>query len=223
MKKELIKCNKRGRLLGIFIGVALSLSVSAETADAGASAWNFDVYVDDKKVGTHLFEVVGDATQRRVQSIADFKLKVFFVPAYSYRHTNVERWANDCLLEFDASTRINGKQTQVTGTSSDSGFTVRKESERQVLPNCVMTFAYWNPEFLKQKRLLNPQTGEFVDVSVELLGQDTLEVRGQRVAADRYKVTGRNIELLLWYSPDDEWLRLESVAKTGHVIRYELS
>ena len=86
-----------------------------------------------------------------------------------------------------------------------------------------MTFAYWNPAFLQQKRLLNPQTGEFVDVNVELLGSEYLDVRGQQVAAERFRITGRNIELLLWYSSDDEWLRLESVAKTGHIIRYELS
>jgi hypothetical protein len=29
--------------------------------------------------------------------------------------------------------------------------------------------------------------------------------------------------LTLWYSPDDEWLALESVAEGGHIIRYELS
>jgi len=215
--------SNRHRILVALAGTLLSLSVVAEIQHAASSEWNFDVYIDDKKVGTHLFEVVGDGAERQVQSVADFKLKVFFVPAYSYRHTNAERWANDCLLEFNARTRINGKQTQVTGTSSDSGFTVQKEADQQLLPNCVMTFAYWNPEFLKQKRLLNPQNGEFLDVNVELLGVDELEVRGQRVAAERYKVTGRNIELLLWYSLNDEWLRLESVAKTGHVIRYELS
>jgi len=213
----------RGQFLGVLVGMALSLSGFAEAPQAETSAWNFDVYIDDKKVGTHLFEVVGDGAERQVQSTADFKLKVLFVPAYSYRHTNVERWADDCLLEFNANTKINGKQTQVIGTSSDGGFTVQKAAEKEVLPNCVMTFAYWNPEFLKQKRLLNPQTGEFLDVTVELLGADMLEVRGQQVAAERYKVTGRNIELLLWYSPNEEWLRLESVAKTGHVIRYELS
>lgn len=223
MRNEPMKRSDRGRILGVLLGMVLSLSGFAEPQHAETSAWNFDVYIDDKKVGTHLFEVVGDGAERQVQSVADFKLKVFFVPAYSYRHTNSERWANDCLLEFNASTRINGKQTQVTGTSSDRGFTVRKASERQLLPNCVMTFAYWNPEFLKQKRLLNPQTGEFLDVTVEMLGADVLEVRGQPVAAERYKVTGRNIELLLWYSPNEEWLRLESVAKTGHIIRYELS
>jgi len=86
-----------------------------------------------------------------------------------------------------------------------------------------MTFAYWNPEFLDQTRLLNPQTGEFVDVSIEELGGDVLQVRGVEVPATRFKLTAKQIDLTLWYSADDEWLALESVAKGGRTIRYELS
>jgi hypothetical protein len=50
-----------------------------------------------------------------------------------------------------------------------------------------------------------------------------LEVRGQTVDATRFKLTANEIDLTLWYSQDDEWLALESIAKGGHIIRYELS
>lgn len=86
-----------------------------------------------------------------------------------------------------------------------------------------MTFAYWNPEFLEQPQLLNPQTGEFVDIRVEEVGNELLEIRGQTVAATRFSLKAREVDLTLWYSSDDEWLALESVAKGGHIIRYELS
>ena len=39
----------------------------------------------------------------------------------------------------------------------------------------------------------------------------------------RHKLLVIEVNLTLWYSPDDEWLALESVAKGGHIIRYELS
>lgn len=195
----------------------------AEPSGSPSNAWNFDVFLNDKKVGTHLFEVTDNGGQKRVQSVANFKVKILFISAYSYEHTNIESWADDCLLEFKAETAVNGKQSQVSGVSSDTGFTVQREAVRQVLPSCIMSFAYWNPAFLKQDRLLNPQTGEFLDVDVESLGSEVLSVRGQRVAAERFKVTARGIDLLLWYSTNAEWLRLESVAKGGHTIRYELS
>jgi len=40
------------------------------------------------------------------------------------------------------------------------------------LPACVMTFAYWNPDLLGQSRLLNVQTGEYMDVQVRVLGEE---------------------------------------------------
>ena len=73
------------------------------------------------------------------------------------------------------------------------------------------------------RSLLNPQTGEYVDVKVENTGNELLEVQGRSVLATRFKLTARNVDLSLWYSPDREWLALESVAKGGNIIRYELS
>lgn len=86
-----------------------------------------------------------------------------------------------------------------------------------------MTFAYWNPEFLEQPRLLNPQTGEYVDVTVEKVGTETLDVKGRPVNANRYRLTAYEVDLTLWYSNDDEWLALESVAEGDNIIRYERS
>jgi len=206
------------RLSGFLI-VSLLLPVS----QLSANEWNFNVYLDDKKVGTHLFEVIGAEEQRQVQSTANFNVKFLFFSAYRYQHTNTERWADDCLLRFDAKTNVNGEPTEVSGQTGDAGFVVKKSDSQELLPGCIMSFAYWNPEFLKQERLLNPQTGEFLDVDVELMGAETLEVRGQKIAAQRYRITAKDIDLLVWYSNDDEWLGLESVAKTGHIIRYELS
>ena len=86
-----------------------------------------------------------------------------------------------------------------------------------------MTFAYWNPNFLEQSRLLNPQSGEYMPVNVEPLGKQEVMVRGDTVVAQAYRLTARNTELTVWYSDDNEWLGLESVAKGGRIIRYELT
>ena len=87
----------------------------------------------------------------------------------------------------------------------------------------IMTFAYWNPVFLDQPRLLNPQRGEYIDVSVYAVGDEILQVRGQEVTATRFRLTAYETDLTLWYSATQEWLALESVAKGGRLIRYELS
>ena len=195
----------------------------AMTSQVCADEWNFDVYLDEKKVGTHLFEVMDADDQRYVQSTANFDVKILFFSAYSYEHTNIESWADNCLLTFDANTNVNGKPTAVSGATGRHGFIVERASGDELLPDCVMSFAYWNPAFLKEERLLNPQTGDFLDVEIESMGTEYLEVRGEQVVAERYKITAQGIDLMVWYSSNDEWLALESFVKKGRIIRYELS
>jgi len=213
---------KRLVMLCLFV-LTLAPPASALERAVGTSEWDFDVYLNDKKVGTHKFNVSDSDGLRQVVSEASFRYKFLFISAYRYEHSAEERWANDCLVEVDASTNANGKRTEVYGEQSNSGFIVDRDDQSTELPDCVMTFAYWNPEFLEQPRLLNPQTGDYVAVRVDEIGQEILNVRGQAVTATRFKLSADKIDLTLWYSLDKEWLGLESIAKGGHVIRYELS
>ena len=200
---------------------ALVLAAPAEAREK--SRWDFTVYLDQKKIGQHSFEVTNRAGETEVISEAKFKYTILLIPAYRYEHTAAERWSNNCLLGIDSSTDANGDRIEVSGRRTDGGFTVMTDESPARLPECVMSFAYWNPDFLEQPRLLNPQTGEYIDVRVEEAGQDMLEVRGEIVNARRYRLTAYDVDLTLWYSDDDEWLGLESVAEGGRIIRYELS
>jgi hypothetical protein len=209
-------------MIGLF-GLALVSPSSAKGGESDVANWDFDVYLNDKKVGKHSFTVSETDGMKRVQSQANFNVKVLFITAYQYEHSAAERWAGNCLVEFDASTNANGERIRVSGQKTSTGFLIESGESPVKLPECVMTFAYWNPEFLEQPQLLNPQTGEFVDIRVEEVGNELLEIRGQTVAATRFSLKAREVDLTLWYSSDDEWLALESVAKGGHIIRYELS
>ena len=120
-------------------------------------------------------------------------------------------------------TRENDRRFEVQGERRDGTFVIDNGERAEALDSCVMTFAYWNPNFLEQSRLLNPQSGEYMPVNVEPLGKQEVMVRGDTVVAQAYRLTARNTELTVWYSDDNEWLGLESVAKGGRIIRYELT
>lgn len=217
---------KRRILVLVMIALAGLVVAAQARSDEVAELvgrWDFDVYLDDKKVGKHYFEVTEVDGMKRVESEADFKYKILFIPAYRYEHTNSERWVDNCLVRFDARTNANGKRMQAKGEKNGTGFNVAGKDGLVELPECVMTFAYWNPLFLEQPKLLNPQSGEYLDVEVERLQPATLEVRGEMVTANRYRVIAEKMNLTVWYSHDNQWLALESVARGGKIIRYELS
>jgi hypothetical protein len=110
----------------------------------------------------------------------------------------------------------------VRGTQDGERFVVTGTRGQANLPACVMTFAYWNPDLLGQSRLLNVQTGEYMDVQVRVLGEETLTVRGTAQRALRYALETRDFRIDLWYSPNKEWLALESNTEGGRKLRYQI-
>ena len=85
-----------------------------------------------------------------------------------------------------------------------------------------MSFAYWNPEFLKARKLLNSQTGDYEKVTIVKEGEESLLVDGQNIHSIRYSVSGAAAPITLWYAAvDNRWLALESVLKGGRILRYK--
>jgi hypothetical protein len=201
--------------------VASSVAVFAD--DALNETLMFDVFLDGKKIGYHRFEIDGPRSNAAVRSEASFDVKFLFVTAFSYRHSAEEDWAGGCLKQIEARTDSNGKKLNVVGARTSNGFVIDTGEREAELPECVMTFAYWNPGFLEQPRLLNPQTGEYLEVEVEELGSDLVEIAGREIQARSVRLTARQMDITLWYSENSEWLALESVAKGGRILRYELS
>jgi hypothetical protein len=208
------------------VAAALLLVLVSGTSMAGDSSSRtlmFDVFLDGKKIGYHRFEIDGSKSNAAVVSEASFDVKFLFVTAFSYRHSARENWTGGCLEEIEARTDSNGKKLNVVGERAADAFVIDNGDEEARLPECVMSFAYWNPGFLDQSRLLNPQTGEYLDVEVQELGKDVVKLDGREISARSVRLTARQMDITLWYSDNAEWLALESVAKGGRIIRYELS
>ena len=191
--------------------------------DSASKTLMFDVFLDGKRIGYHRFEIDGSRNNAAVRSEASFDVKFLFVTAFTYRHSARENWTGGCLEEIEARTDSNGKELNVVGERTGDAFVIDTGEDEARLPGCVMSFAYWNPGFLEQPRLLNPQTGEYVDVEVQELGKDTVRLDGREIPAMSVRLTARQMGITLWYSENAEWLALESVAKGGRILRYELS
>lgn len=215
------------RLAAIALALIPALAAAAAYATARedtADRWEFDVYVDDKRIGSHVFEIVENGSHQQSVNRAEFRYRLLLIPAWQYSHTNTERWNDDgCLESFEASTRVNGRQSDVSGARTDEGFLVDTGEETTELPRCIMSFAYWDPRFLKQTRLIDPQTGRYLPVSVERLPAEAVRIRGAEVPARAYRVRAERLDVTVFYSERNEWLALESVGKGGRVIRYELT
>ncbi|NNL95324.1 MAG: hypothetical protein HKO64_06840 [Xanthomonadales bacterium] len=206
----------------ILLTALLALSLAPGLVMAQQQEWNFRVFLDDREIGRHDFTLQEQGEAQQINSVADFEYKLLFVKLYEYQHSNTETWKNDCLESIDAKTNANGDRYRVEGEQVAQGFLLRAGSGRELLPACVMTFAYWNPDFLDSTQLLNSQNGELVEVSFSEPEQEELMVRGDLRTAFKYQLQAGDMNIRLWYSETNEWLALESDARGGRVLRYEL-
>ena len=188
-------------------------SIALPAASAVPNDWNFRVLLDGREVGRHQFTLEGAGPERRLRSEAQFEARVLFISLYSYLHEAVERWQGDCLQSMESRTETNGKRQAVSAATRDGRLTVMRPKGRDEHDGCVMSFAYWNPEILKARQLLNSQTGELVPV--------TITVRGQQLAATRHRISAEQVQIDLWYA-DQQWIALEALALGGRRLRYEL-
>ena len=183
--------------------------------------WRFRVFLDDKEIGYHHFYLDDKGDHSQLRTEANFEYRLLFVTLFRYEHENLETWSGDCLKSVRSRTDSNGDQYTVDGLRFEEGFKVMGSEGDADLPRCVMSFAYWNPAFLEQSRLLNTQDGRFLDVEISPPARETLEVRGEVVPSLRYRLKAEDLQLNLWYSEEQEWLALESELDGGRMLRYE--
>jgi len=211
----------------IFLLSCLSIFNVANASSSIDKNWQFTVYLDGDEIGFHNFSIIQKEEHQEIYSSARFNVKFLFINAYSYKHDNVELWQGQCLNSINAVTDDNGDLYNVSGEAENGAFIVNTaennngEKQNKYLP-CIQTFAYWDPEFLKETSLLNSQTGKMVEVDSEFIGNDTLNYKDEEITARHYRLHGKDLQIDLWYSVDNHWLALESLTESGRVVRYAM-
>jgi len=198
----------------------LGLLVSSPALSDGF--WPFEVYLDDQRVGEHHFRTQTAQDSLQLLSEARFDVRILAIPVYRYAHRSEERWKSNCLEQIHATTDDNGTPQEIRGERHSNDFAITVAGKSQMLPACIMTFAYWNPEMLRQSKLLNPQTGEWVPVNIQHLGKDSIQVAEQDQLADHYHLSAPKFEIDLWYDPKGQWVGLDSKLESGGKLRYRL-
>ena len=196
----------------------LTLLLSFFSSNLMADEWNFDVILNDEVIGKHSFKQVGNESH----SIAKFKFK-FMLMNFSYEHDSKETWNEDCLKSIVSKTNDDGEVFNVDGGKSNGKLKVSLNGKEKSLPECIMTFAYWNPKILDQKKLMNSQDAEWLDVAIEDFGMETKNVRGREINTQHYTIQankdGDEVFIIdVWYDNNMSLVGLKSPTPIGDLI-----
>ena len=188
-----------------------------------AEIWDFKVYRMTSLWVSTASPWPGQPQERQVHSDARFSVKLLMINAYSYAHEAKESWAGDCLTGLYTKTDDNGESTEVQGGREKSSFHLVTNQKPTELPECVWTFAYCHPGIIEQKKLLNPQTGEYLPVRFSLKGEDRIKAMGKEINAKHYLLDADKFQIELWYSTENQrWLALDSILEGGRRLRYRI-
>lgn len=187
-----------------------------------ASELVFSVSLDDQPIGEHRFRITGAADARTVESEANFSVKLLGLTVYRYRHQAIEQWRGHCLSALSANTDDGGKTSRVQAQARGDALEVVSPRGTASLPGCVMGFAYWSTAIRGQSQLLNAQTGQYESVQLHHAGREAIDVRGQPLSAERWRIEGTEHPVDIWTLPNGDWVGLDSTVAGGRRLRYRL-
>lgn len=220
-KKALGRMSRWLSMLGM-AGLCCAATVAWAAPLRDAQELRFQVFLNERPIGEHRFQIRESGPKRRVTSVADFSVDFLFVNLYRYRHESRETWRDGCLEAIEARTDDNGERLLVRGADGAGRFAVTGPAGRIEAEGCLKTFAYWDRTFLEQPRLLNPQTGELVDVAVRAQGRDDIDVGRQLLTANKYQLVADGLDIELWYHDTLGWVGLASDVGDGRRLIYRL-
>lgn len=203
-------------LTGAIIYLATSISVTAGTE----KSWDFRVFLDDKEIGFHKVSLSSKADEISVLVDARFDVRFLFFNAYHYEHTTEETWKGTCLTNLSSDTDDNGKKLFIRAQPASNGVQLETHEGQRKIEGCVRSFAYWDPELLSAKRLLNTQTGEYQPVTIDFLGESPIEIDEVKYEAFKYRLMVENKYIDLWYTPEMDWLALQTTVRGGRQLSY---
>lgn len=187
---------------------------------AYAEVWEFDAVLNDKVIGQHTFFYEDEKTV----SDANFKFEYLFMD-FIYQHKSSETWQGNCLKTISSRTDDDGDIYDVSGYLEANQFMVTTNNKTSELPLCVMTFAYGNPQILDQKKLMNAQNGEYLDVDIQFLREENHMVKGKDILTDLWQIKAKgddgDLLVYLWYDKNMNWVSLKSQTPIGD-MQYKL-
>lgn len=220
----------------LLLGTAFCLTAALAHADDTASLtslpspWtasdgaviDFTVLRNGKSFGQHVLTFDREADgQLKVTSDVDLDVKIGPFSAFKYRLDSVERWDDGQLVSLTASSNNDGRKGTVSAEVEQDTLVVESTKFDGELPLSTIPSSHWNRLQVYQSQMLSTETGEVLDIDVEVMGNDQIEIDGQTVETTHYRLKS-DLTVDLWYDNQSRWVKLAFETR-GQDITYVLN
>jgi len=130
----------------------------------------FDIYRNNKHIGTHIFSFKKSEGQLAVESEINFEIKKIGIVFYSYHVKGTEIYNAGKLIKFNSKTNQNGKHKYVNLKLEDGEYTIDGSSYKGKVSEDYLLGTWWNHSIVKAKAQISAVSGRIIKQKVTFLG-----------------------------------------------------
>ena len=181
----------------------------------------FDIMRNGEAIGTHTyrFNKSGNGTEVRIKTDIDFRL--LFIPVYKFEHESREVWRNGRLTSLESNTNENGTPVKLAVHREEDSLMVMAEDGNLHVDREIIPASLWNRLVLNRTETLTTVSGNLKTFQVEYVGEEIIDVRGQKTTTQHFRLTGE-FERDLWYDNTDVLVGVRFEADDGSTVAYVL-
>lgn len=207
--------------LTLLSAAGLGLLTLAAQAAPPPAPLAFTVLRDGSEVGSHTLRFRADGADTDVSVDTAVVVRIAMVPVYRFEHHGKEHWQGDRLQTLTSETNDDGTHHTVAAQATGADLAVTGDGTLSHQQAATLPASLWSERAMTRTTLMNTLDGHLMTVSVQDLGQEAVQARGQTVAAHHYRVSG-DLQRDVWYDPQGLLVQMRFKAKDDSDIRYVL-
>jgi len=162
-------------ILLIFLSFPLSVNAHVQHYE-DLNRIEFDIYRNNKHIGTHIFSFKKLEGQLAVESEINFEIKKLGIVFYSYHVKGTEIYKAGKLIKFNSKTNQNDKHKYVNLKLEDGEYTIDGSSYKGKVPVDYVLGTWWNHSIVKAKAQISAVSGRIIKQKVTFLGKETIKL-----------------------------------------------
>ena len=135
----------------------------------------FDIYRNNKHIGTHIFSFEKSEDEIAVKSEINFNIKKLGIVFYKYQAEGIEIYKNGKLTKFNSRTDQNGKIKYVNLILENNEYIIDGSSYKGKAPTEYLIGTWWNHEIVKAEAQISAVSGRIIKQKVKFLDKETIK------------------------------------------------
>lgn len=181
----------------------------------------YSILRDGDQIGTQWMEFTRAGHQLTVRTRVDITVRFLGIKIYVFKHKAEEQWTKGLLTRLNSVTEDDGDDREVDLALDGDVLRGIYNGAAREFPAGMIPASFWHPDTITQTVLLDPVKARTRTVQVVDKGIEQITVKGQKISARHYSMTGQ-IKRELWYGPDGQLALLRFPGKDGSEITMKL-